>query len=148
MSADSTYQTKIQERQGGALLAIASGGTLDIESGGTISIGGTDRTSTLNRAIADPSTAGTKIIGGQHTTAAAADTVVTGLATVTWVVASLDSDPGDDPEWVSATIGDQAGSPAAGSIIIKTWKNTSGTDPTPTAATTFSKKVNWVAGGT
>jgi len=89
---------------------------------------------------------GYKIARGQHTTVAAADTVVTGLATVVAAVASMDSDPGDDPEQVSATIGDQAGAPAAGSIIIKTWKN-SGTDPTPLAATTFSKKVNWVAIG-
>jgi predicted RecA/RadA family phage recombinase len=84
---------------------------------------------------------------GQHTTVTATDTVVTGLATVIGVVASLDSDPGDDPEWVSATIGDQAGAPAAGSVIIKTWKNTGGNDPTPAAATTFAKKVNWIAWG-
>lgn len=92
--------------------------------------------------------AGYKIARGQQTTVAAADTVVTGLATVVAVVASLDSDPVDDPFMCSATIGDQAGSPAAGSIIIKTWKNTGGTDPTPAAATTFSKKVNWIAVGT
>lgn len=91
---------------------------------------------------------GYKIARGQLTTVTAADTVVTGLATVVSVVACLDSDPTDDPEWVSATIGDQAGSPAAGSVIIKTWKNTGGTDPTPVAATTFSKKVNWIAVGT
>jgi hypothetical protein len=92
--------------------------------------------------------AGYKIARGQLTTASAADTVVTGLATVVSVVAVLDADPTDDPEWVSATIGDQAGTPAAGSVIIKTWKNTGGTDPTPAAASTFSKKVNWVAIGT
>jgi predicted RecA/RadA family phage recombinase len=85
--------------------------------------------------------------GGQHTTVTAADTIVTGLTTVLGVVATLDSDPVDDPEWVSATIGDQAGAPAAGSIIVKTWKNTGGTDPTPAAATSFSKKVNWLAWG-
>lgn len=92
--------------------------------------------------------AGYKIARGQHTTVAASDTVVTGLATVVSVVASFDSDPGDDPMLVSASIGDQAGTPAAGSILIKTWQNTSGTDPTPTAAGTFSKKVNWIAIGT
>jgi len=88
-----------------------------------------------------------KTVCGQLTTVSAADTVITGLATVTSVTASLDSDPVDDPEWVTATIGDQAGTPAAGSVIIKTWKNTGGTDPTPAAATTFSKKVNWIAVG-
>lgn len=99
------------------------------------------------KVVAAPS-AGVRIVGGQLTTASAADTVATGLATVVAVIACLDSDPGDDPEWVSATIGDQAGSPAAGSVIIKTWKNTSGTDPTPVAAGTFGKKVNWIAIGT
>lgn len=89
-----------------------------------------------------------KIARGQLSTASAADTVVTGLATVVSAVVSLDADPSDDPEWVSCTIGDQAGTPAAGSIIIKTWKNTGGTDPTPAAATTFTKKVNWIAIGT
>ncbi|MCW8129617.1 MAG: DUF2190 family protein [Planctomycetota bacterium] len=94
-----------------------------------------------------PSSQGIRIIAGQHTTVAASDTVVTGLAQVFGVVASLDSDPVDDPEWVSASIGDQAGTPAAGSVLIKTWKNTAGNDPTPAAATTFTKKVNWMAWG-
>jgi len=88
-----------------------------------------------------------KFAYGQWTTAAASDTVVTGLTKVVAVVACLDSDPGDDPEWVSASIGDQAGTPAAGSFLLKTWKNTGGTDPTPAAATTFTKKVNWIAIG-
>lgn len=74
--------------------------------------------------------------------------MVTGLTTVVSVVATLDSDPVDDPFMVTASIGDQAGTPAAGSVLIKTWKNTGGTDPTPAAATTFSKKVNWIAIGT
>lgn len=93
-------------------------------------------------------TAGFKIARGQQTTVAAADTIVTGLATVVAVVATLDDDPTDDPFMCSATRGDQAGTPAAGSFILKTWKNTGGTDPTPLAATTFTKKVNWVAIGT
>jgi hypothetical protein len=91
---------------------------------------------------------GYKIARGVHTTVAASDTVVTGLATVVAVVASMGSDPVDDPFMCSATIGDQAGSPAAGSVLIKTWKNTGGTDPTPLAATTFTKLVNWIAIGT
>jgi hypothetical protein len=84
---------------------------------------------------------------GQHTTVAASDTVVTGLTKVFSVQATLDSDPGLDPGLVSASIGDQAGAPAAGSILIKTWKFTSNANPTPIAATTFAKKVNWVAFG-
>jgi hypothetical protein len=72
---------------------------------------------------------------------------VTGLATVVSVVASLESDPTDNPFMVTAQIGDQAAAPAAGSIIIKTWQNSAGTDPTPAAATIFGKKVNWIAIG-
>lgn len=86
------------------------------------------------------------IRGGQHTTVTAADTIETGLATVLSATATLEDDPGDDPLLVTAQIGNQAGAPAAGSIILKTWK-TDGTDPTPVAATTFGKKVNWVAVG-
>lgn len=88
-----------------------------------------------------------RTVAGQHTTATAADTVDTGLAKVLTVVATLESDPGDDPMLVSAQVGDQAGAPASGSVILKTWKNTAGTDPTPAAASTFSKKVNWIAVG-
>lgn len=90
---------------------------------------------------------GYKIARGQHTTVAAADTVVTGLATVVSVVASYETDPADANILVSAQVGDQAGAPAAGSIIIKTWR-TDGTDPTPLAANAFAKKVNWIAVGT
>lgn len=91
---------------------------------------------------------GYKIARGQQTTVTATDTIVTGLATVVAVVACMDDNPGDNPFMVSATIGDQAGTPAAGSFILKTWQNTSGSDPTPAAASTFSKKVNWIAIGT
>lgn len=44
MSADITYGPKIQEREGGDLLAVASGGVLDIESGGALKFGGVDLT--------------------------------------------------------------------------------------------------------
>lgn len=89
---------------------------------------------------------GLRLVGGLHTTVTATDTVVTGLATVVAVVASFGTDPADANTYVSATIGDQAGAPAAGSVIIKTWKQ-SGTDPTPIAADSFSKLVNWIAIG-
>lgn len=92
--------------------------------------------------------AGYKIARGQKSTVTAADTVVTGLTTVVACVATLDDDPGIGLIQVSATIGDQAGTPAAGSIILKTWKATAANDCTPIAATTFSKKVNWIAIGT
>lgn len=101
-------------------------------------------------ALAQPLAGGApyKVRVGQHTTVAASDTKVTDLDTIVGVVACLDDDMGDNPEWVTASVGDQAGTPAAGSFLLKTWQNTSGTDPTPTAATTFGKKVNWIAFGT
>lgn len=78
-------------------------------------------------------------------------TVVTGLATVVAVVAVAQSDlDGDALAGVSATIGDQAGTPAAGSVIIKAWKVTTGGaagNPTLIAATD-AKDINWVAIGT
>lgn len=89
-----------------------------------------------------------KIARGQHTTLSAADTVVTGLTTVVAVVATLDSDPVVTAQWVSASIGDQAGSPVAGSIYIKTWKPTAVDNATPVAASDFTKLVNWIAIGT
>lgn len=88
-----------------------------------------------------------RTVFGQATTATASDTIATGLEKLVGVVACFNDDLADDPEWVSASIGDQAGAPAAGSFLLKTWKNTGGTDPTPVAATTFTKKVNWVAFG-
>lgn len=89
---------------------------------------------------------GLRMAAGVHTTVTATDTVVTGLQQVVAVVATFQTDPADANTYVSATIGDQAGAPAAGSVIIKTWKQ-SGTDPTPIAADAFSKAVNWIAFG-
>jgi len=82
-----------------------------------------------------------KIAYGAHTTVAAADTIATGLSQVTAVVASLQSDPADAAFLVSAVPSTN------GNIVIKTWQNTSGSDPTPAAAGTFSKLVNWIAIG-
>ncbi len=88
-----------------------------------------------------------KIARGQHTTVTAADTIATGLTTVLSVVASFETDPADANTLVSAQVGDQAGAPVAGSVIIKTWKSGDGADVTPVAASAFSKKVNWIAVG-
>lgn len=91
---------------------------------------------------------GYKVARGQATTVAASDTIVTGLATVASVVAVLDSDPVAGCQFVTASIGDQAGTPAAGSFLLKTWKATATADTAVIAATTFTKKVNWIAVGT
>lgn len=75
-------------------------------------------------------------------------TVVTGLATVVAVIATADSDPdGVALAMVSATIGDQAGAPAAGSVILKAWKVTATGNATLIAATA-AKNINWIAIGT
>jgi len=133
MTAQSQSQNVlVGTEQGGARGFVKSGGTLDIEAGGVFSQAGTPL----------------KFARGQITTASAADTVVTGLSTVVAVVASMEDDPTDGFFMVSAQIGNQSGAPAAGSIIIKTWQNTTGTDPTPVAAASFGKKVNWIAIGT
>ena len=92
-------------------------------------------------------TGGMRMVHGQSTTVTASDTIATGLNKVVGVVATLDSDPAIAAEWVTASIGDQAGSPAAGSFLLKTWKPTATNDATPIAATAFSKKVNWIAFG-
>ena len=90
---------------------------------------------------------GLRVVQGQLATGTAADTVATGLTTVLRVVASLESDPVLTAEWVTAQVGNQTGAPAAGSIVIKTWEATSNANPTPIAATTFGKLVNWIAIG-
>lgn len=48
MAADTTYQPKVQMRQGGNALAIASGGEVDIESGGALKLAGTQVNATAD----------------------------------------------------------------------------------------------------
>ena len=106
------------------------------------------RTAAEINNLLQSTSASKKVIGGQLTTSTATDTVATGLATVTSCVASYETDPADANTFASCQIGDQAGAPAAGSVIIKTWKSGDGADVTPVAASSFSKKVNWIAFGT
>lgn len=85
-----------------------------------------------------------KIAAGQHTSVGASDAVATGLSTVIAAVASLDDAPGvaaGDAALASASIGNQAGSPASGSILVETWQDDF------SAAANFGVKVNWVAVG-
>ena len=84
-----------------------------------------------------------KIAYGAHTNVAASDTVVTGLSTLIMVVASLNDDPAAaaNAGLVSADIGDQAGTPAAGSFLLKSWEIDA------TVATAFGDVVNWIAIG-
>lgn len=75
-------------------------------------------------------------------------TVVTGLATVVAVIATSQDDlDGTTLAGVSATIGNQSGAPAAGSVILKAWKITAA-DNGALIAATAAKNINWVAIGT
>ena len=145
---DATYSPKVYRQQGGDTLVVASGGTLKLETGAVLTDkNGVDQSaalSTITAAVA----AGYKIARGVTTTASASDTVVTGLATVVAAVASLEDAPGLGLMSAQAVVGDQAGAPAAGSILVKTWKATASGDCTPIAATVFTKKVSWIAVGT
>lgn len=131
----------------GCTQTVESGGVINVASGGAFKIAGTDKTTALTTAPAAVA-AGYKIARGQATTASASDTVATGLTTVVSVVCSYETDVADANSWVTCQVGNQSGAPAAGSIVVKSWQNTSGTDPTPTAAGSFSKLVNWIAIGT
>jgi hypothetical protein len=94
--------------------------------------------------------AGARLAAGVHQQVAATDTVVTGLSTVTAVVVSFRDAPTINQLFVTGTIGDQAGSPAAGSINISTFKPTATGNVTPVPATVFTDNINfdWVAIGT
>ena len=88
------------------------------------------------------------LASGEATPTDGSITVVTGLSVVDSCVASFDGDPVATCMWAHADKGDQAGSPAAGSIFIVTTKPTNAdTDITPIAATTPFVDVNWIAVG-
>jgi len=91
-----------------------------------------------------------KLARGVHTQVAASDTVVTGLATVVAVIVNFGSAPTVKQLFCAGSIGDQAGTPAAGSVLITTYKPTAVNDVTPTAATDFTDnvKIAWIAIGT
>jgi hypothetical protein len=85
---------------------------------------------------------------GRNVMASASDTVVTGLTTVLYAEVSLETAPVLAASYATVQIGNQAGTPAAGSIIIKLWMPTDSTHPTPIAATGYANVVvNWIAFG-
>lgn len=131
---------KVYPATGATIGTLSANSALSMLPGETIIFKATSTTSWLTNA-------NLRVASGLLTTASAADTVVTGLRAVRACFASYGTDPADANTFVSATIGDQAGTPAAGSIIVKTWKSADGADVTPAAASTFSKLVNWCAIG-
>lgn len=100
-----------------------------------------------NVTVTDMGSGGNVFIAGQAVTATASDTIATGLGVLTSCGASLDDAPVLTCDRATASKGDQAGAPVAGSILLKTWKPTAAGDATPIAATTFGKKANWWAFG-
>lgn len=102
------------------------------------------------QALVSSPTDGLRIARGVHTQVAASDTVVTGLTTVVAVLASF-AGPGPTVKqlFCRGSIGDQAGTPAAGSILLTTYKPTAVNDVTPVAATDFTDnvKIAWFAVG-
>ena len=82
---------------------------------------------------------------GTLTTVTATDTVQTGLHEVLQVILTPADDFVATALGVTVTISDQVASP--GAIVIKSWMPTAGGNTAPTAATTFGKKVSWMALG-
>lgn len=133
-------------RKGDIIHVMASqGGTVEHA---TLQVSSATGAATVTTALAAVRgvTAGTKIARGVASITGSG-TVVTGLTTVAAIVATLQDDAALTGNAVTATIGDQAGAPAAGSVTIKVWKPTASGDVTPIAATA-AKSVNWIAFGT
>ncbi len=150
--SDPTYTPKVYKKNNGDTQVVASGGAIEIEAGGLFKISDVDIIALLAALVANPLggvAAGYTVARGQRTMLSAADTIVTGLGSVVAVIATMESDPILTFDRVTAQIGNQAGAPAAGSIILKGWMPTDLTLTTPIAATGFAGiKVNWVAIGT
>jgi len=134
-------------------VVVDSNKRVDAVTVGTLSLGagaGTAITPTaaqinlLTQGVA----AGYKIARGTVTPTSASHTVATGLATVVAAVASLKGAPSLTHMITAADIGDQAGAPVAGSILINSYKPTGAADVTPVAATTPWGAVDWIAIGT
>ena len=94
-----------------------------------------------------PSQNNYRLARGTVTPTSNSHTVVTGLKEVVACVASLKGAPTVTCMFVVADIGDQAGSPAAGSVLIKTYKPTATNDVTPTGSSTPWGAVDWIAIG-
>lgn len=150
-AATSVNKVTITAPATSAVLTIANGKTLTASN--SITLAGTDTTTMTFPAASASITSGVglyKIARGVHTQVAASDTVVTGLSTVVAVVTSFQSAPTVKQLYIAGDIGNQSGAPAAGSVLIKSYKPTAVDNCTPTAATDFSENLvfGWVAIGT
>lgn len=84
-----------------------------------------------------------QIAYGTHTNVAASDTVDSGMSKVLAAFAIPKSDPAATASvaFCSCDVGDQAGTPASGSFLLKSW------EADGTAATSFGEDVQWIAIG-
>jgi len=137
---------KIRKKQGGSAVEVASGGSFDFLTGSLVKFAGTDKRATLLAAVAGVA-GGYKIARGVITPTDGTDTVVTGLTTVVAAVANLVATPTLTHMWSDATIGNQSGAPAAGSIRVVNRKPTTSGNVAPVDATTPWVDVAWIAIG-
>lgn len=107
-----------------------------------------DRTAAEINLLAQGVAAGYKVARGTHTPTTASDTIVTGLATVVSVAVSFKGAPSLTHMFNYGDIGDQAGTPAAGSFLLKSSKPTGTGDVTPIDSTTPWSVCDWIAIGT
>jgi len=140
----------IRKKQGGSAMEFASGAEIDFLAGALVEFAGTDKRAALAAAVTTP-TAGVaasyKIARGVFTPSDGSEDVVTGLTTVVAVVCNLIDTPTLTHMWSDATIGDQAGAPAEGSIRVVNRKPTTSGNVAPIDATTPWVDVSWIAIG-
>jgi hypothetical protein len=136
----------IREKQGGSALEFASGAEIDFLAGSALKFAGTDQRAALAVALAGVAS-GYKIARGVFTPTDGSEDIVTGLTTVVAAIAQLTVSPTLTHMWSHATIGNQSGAPAAGSIRVVNRKPTAQGDATPIDATTPWVEVAWIAIG-
>ena len=142
------FVPKVHAEDAGDSYIVESGGKLELKTGATlVDTNGVDQAGALATLVAAVA-AGDKVARGTVTPVSAAETVVTGLATVVAAVAQRNQAPTLTHMFTQADIGDHAGAPAAGSIIVRSQKPTASGAVTPIAATTPWGEVDWIAIGT
>lgn len=142
INTDLTHTLKVYPHAGGTINALAQDAALVMQPGENLRFAARSATQWWTSQL--------RTVSGQHQQAAAADTIITGLSHVTAVQVSFGSAPTVKQMFCEGDAGDQAGSPAAGSIILRTYKPTSNVnDSTPTASTDWGDnvKLNWTAWG-
>lgn len=148
-NTDASHTLPVFPATGGAINALSANAAFTLAPGETAIFEATSTTQWYVRAQVSGIAAGYRIARGVHTQAAASDTVVTGLTTVVAVTATPQTRTLKQL-FFNGSVGDQAGTPAAGSILITSQKPTAVNDVTPIAATDFTDSivVDWIAVGT